>query len=91
MRIKHDIIMYLAGRISGTPTPVGTSLELLDTIDPSLLLLPASTSWQLVTKLTDGETELEIDSLSGRNTRFHAGQIRMTSSGAKTATPEFRK
>ena len=81
---------WIAGRLSGDTVPAGGSIELYDSTDPSILSEPYSASWRLVAKLFAGTDQTEVDTLSGRNSRFHVGKLIMRSDAGGAVTPEFR-
>lgn len=81
---------WISARLTSDQVPVAATLELYDSADPDLLTDPNSTSWQFITKLTEGQDELEIDTLSGRNTRFHVAKVILRSEPLQTNSPEFR-
>lgn len=85
-----DQKQWIAADLTGGVMAAGTSLELYDTDDPDLINVPDSTAWRLVTRLYPGETNREIDSLSGRVARYHAAKIVYRSDSSRTLTPGLR-
>lgn len=81
---------WVAGRLTGEQVPASATLELYDSTNPGSISDPDSNNWQLVVKLVGGQNELEIDTLSGRNTRFHTAKVVLRSDTGKATSPEFR-
>lgn len=69
--------------------PSGTSVELYYTTDPSALADPDASTWVLAKTVTDGADTGET-ALSGVDSRFLAGMVRLYANTAATSTPALR-
>ena len=81
---------WVSARLTGDTLPAATALELYDSTNPDLLTDPDSASWALVAKLVEGQEEAEIDTLTGRSTRYHLAKVVLRSDPTRVLTPEFR-
>ncbi|MEN8233773.1 MAG: hypothetical protein ABFR89_02480 [Actinomycetota bacterium] len=85
-----DDKQWVGGELSGVELPYGTSLELYDSADPALINDPDSLSWQLVTQLGATQSSALINTLTGRNSRYHAAKIIIRSDSSRTYSAAFR-
>jgi len=81
---------WVGADLTGAALPIGTGLELYDTTDPALITNEASTSWQLVAQLNDGDAQITVSDLSGRDSRYHAGKVVYRSDGTRLLSPSMR-
>lgn len=81
---------WVAGDIAGAALPQGAALELYDTTDPEIINDPDSSSWQLVTQLSQGQDRAWVTSMSGRDARYHAAKVILRSDSSRLFSPRFR-
>ena len=79
---------WVSGEVTGN-APTGTSLELYDTNQESLLENPSSNEWRLVAVLRNPEQTESIVDMVGRRGRYHGAKVTLASDSSRTLTPEL--
>ncbi len=86
----EDSKQWVGASLTGGAMPLGTGLELYHTVNQALITDPDSTSWELVTSLSLGETQREEASLAGVDGRYHAAKVILRSDSSRLLSSEWR-
>lgn len=81
---------WVSAKVTSELVPAGCSVLMYDSTEVELLLEPLSGLWNLVTRIFPGQSESEILSLAGRNSRYHLVKIELRSDATNTNTPEWQ-
>lgn len=86
-----DPKQWVSGHLSIVTLPAGAEVDLFDSTQLAALSDPNHASWTLAGKtLGEGTTDLDIDNLTNRDSRYHMAKVVMLSPTSRTVTPAFR-
>lgn len=81
---------WVSGELSGAELPPNTALQLYDSTSVDLMAEPSSLDWNLVTQLTTGAAQARVESLTGRESRYHVAKITWASDPSGINSPRWR-